>query len=64
MFLFLLLKWPRIVGREQVSQHPKQTIQAEFKKSVFESIALKLIKTELDFTQNWSDLTGDPNFHC
>jgi hypothetical protein len=51
------------VGREEVSQNSNQTFQADFKKPVFESIALKLIKTELDFTQNWSDLIGDPNFH-
>ena len=53
----------RIVGREKISQNSVQTFQADFKKSVFESIALKLIKTELDFTRNWSDLIGDPNFH-
>jgi hypothetical protein len=51
------------VRREKVSQNSNQAFQADFKKLVFESIAVKLIRTELDFTQNWSDLIGDQGFH-
>jgi hypothetical protein len=40
------------VGREKASQNPDQTFQADFKKLVFKSMALKLIKTALDFTEN------------
>jgi len=50
--LFLLLEWAGIVVRKKVSQKPDQTFQADFKKLVFKSIAWKLIKRALDFTQN------------
>jgi len=41
-----------MVGREEISQNPEQTFQADFKKLVFKSIAWKLIKTAIDFAQS------------
>ena len=49
-----------MVDREKVSQNSDQTFQTDFKKLVFKSIALKLIKTELDFAQNRSDWELSP----